>query len=113
MEDDGELVILKLRQKPTGEETTIRHDERFYSRGELRQNRPYKSPFVHFMRDIISYQTRLLEATLGEKQGKDQRESKERGAQGLKEDTRSVRHHGLVPFHLFFFPCKVTMTMSN
>jgi len=54
MEDDGELVILKLRQKPTGEETTIRHDERFYSRGELRQNRPYKSSFVLFRRDIIS-----------------------------------------------------------
>ena len=55
----------------------------------------------------------LLEATLGEKQGKDQRDSKEQGAQGLKEDTRSMSHRGLVPFHLFFSPCKVTMTMSN
>ena len=50
--------------------------------------------------------TRLLKATLGEKQGKDQRDSKEQEAQGLKEDTRSLRHHGLVPFHLFFSPCK-------
>jgi len=57
--------------------------------------------------------TILLDATLGEKQGKYQRDSKELGAQGLKEDTRSLRHHGLVPFHLFFSPCKVTMTMSN
>jgi len=57
--------------------------------------------------------TILLEATLGEKQGKDQRDSKEQGAQGLKEDTRSLRHHGLVPFHLFFSPCKLTMTMSD
>jgi len=47
------------------------------------------------------------------KQEKTQRNSKEQGAQGLKEDTKSLRHHGLVPFHLFFSPCKVTMTMSN
>jgi len=63
--------------------------------------------------DISSYHTILLEATLGEKQEKDQRDSKEQGAQGLKEDTRSLRQHGLVPFHLFFSPCKVTMTMNN
>ena len=47
------------------------------------------------------------------KQGKTQREPQEQGAQELKEDTRSVRHHGLDPFHFFFSPCKVTMTMSN
>ena len=101
--------------KPTGEETTTRHGECFYSRGELRQNRPYKSAFVLFRggHHIISYHTILLEETLGEKQGKDQRDSKEQGTQGLKEDTRSLRHHGLVSFHLFFSPCKVTMTMSN
>jgi len=49
----------------------------------------------------------------GRKQGKTQRELKEQGAQGLREDTRLLRHHGLVSFHLFFSPCKVTMTMSN
>jgi len=81
----------------------------------LRQNRLYKSPFVHF-KGGLSYQVirfYLRPPEEERKQGKTQREPKEQGAQGLKENTRSLRHHGLVPFHLFFSPCKVTMTMSN
>jgi len=61
----------------------------------------------------LSYHTIVLEVALGEKHGKNQRDSKEQGSQGLKEDTRLVRHHDLVPLHLFFSSCKVTMTMSN
>jgi len=99
-------------QKPTGEESSTRHGEHTYSRGELSQRKKYKRPFKQ-IRWGERYHTIILEATLGQKQRKDQRDSKEQGAQGLKEDTRSLRHHGLVPFHLFFSPCMVTMTMSN
>jgi len=97
--------------KPTGEETTTRHGEHTYSRGELSQRKKVKKPFQSDQ--MRAYDTRLVEATLGEKQGKNQRGSKEQGAQGLKENTRSMRHLGLVPFHLILSSCKVTMTMSN
>jgi len=39
-------------QKPTGEGSSTRHGEKTYPWGELRQNRPYKSPFVHFKKDL-------------------------------------------------------------
>ena len=71
-----------------------------------------KAHFVHFKginwgEDSLGHQRKR------ENKGKTQREPKEQEAQGLKEDTRSLRHHGLVQFHLFFSSCKVTMTMSN
>jgi len=55
-----------------------------------------------------------LRSFYGEKnRGKHRETLKQQGAQGLKGFTRSLRHHGLLPFHLFFSPCKVTMTMSS
>jgi len=47
------------------------------------------------------------------KQGKLERTSKSKEYKGLKGFTRSLRYRGLLPFHLFFPPCKVTMTMSS
>ena len=100
---------LKLTwQKLTEEESSTRHGEQITCHGEFNQNKNSIKALSSFQKGII-----IIYATLGgEKTGKHRETLKEQGAQGLKGFTRSLRHHGLLPFHLFFSPCKVTMTMS-
>jgi len=96
-------------QKPTGKESSCRPSNKILPGG--------KALFSRSIKAILLISKTLwsdLRSFLGEeKQGKLRETLKEQGAQGLKGFTRSLRHHGLLPFHLFFSPCKVTMTMSS
>ena len=96
-------------QKPTGKESSCRPSH------EILPGR--KALFSRSIKALLLISERLLSDLrsflAGEKQGKLRETLKEQGAQRLKGFTRSLRHHGLLPFHLFFYPCKVTMTMSS